>query len=229
MPFRGTGLFTCSSVTVYHTNTFEGEVPPAHPSLCTGPRGKDLSASRHHHTRDLPHPALWAAAETSMGDGCWCNTVCVWEKREALLLLCCPCTVLRRLEDHTCKGNCWFRGRSSQMSHPFFSTGTLLLPATWIKYIKRLCLSSIANRYECFMGEVKLWAITVGHWTHTPLFFINTSPTVSDRQPAGSACWNQRHQSQRFCPCCTEAYSLNTPGCHTEFSCQTREAIFMFC
>lgn len=25
----------------------------------------------------IQHGALWAAAETSMGDGCWCNTVCV--------------------------------------------------------------------------------------------------------------------------------------------------------
>ena len=52
----GTRLFSCHSVTVFHTNTFEGKVPPAYPSVCAGPPGKDLSASRHLHTKkDLPH------------------------------------------------------------------------------------------------------------------------------------------------------------------------------
>lgn len=56
-------------------------------------------------------------------------------------------------------------------------------------------------------------------------FLINTSPTVSGRQQSGAASWNQRHQSQRFCTTCTQAYSLTTPGCHTELFCQTREAV----
>lgn len=39
-----TCLCSCHSVTVFYTNTFEGEVPPANPSFCAGPPGKNLSA-----------------------------------------------------------------------------------------------------------------------------------------------------------------------------------------
>lgn len=99
------------------------------------------------------------------------------------------------------------------MPHSFFSTETLLLPATSIKYIQRLYLSSIANIYECFMARVMRCSCGALD-LHKPLL-MNTSPAVLVKQSSGAAGQNHQHQSKRFGTSC-QAYSLNSPGCHTE-------------
>lgn len=100
------------------TNSFEGKVPLAYPSVCTGPPGKDVSGSRQQRSttskfNTVPSEILQRPWWT---EGCWCKfcggvfvCICVKERETHTEKSYCYFTVLvlswRWLEDHTRRGN----------------------------------------------------------------------------------------------------------------------------
>lgn len=124
------------SVAEFNTYTFEwGSAWSTSISLCVSTGSGPVSMQTSPYNKDLQvqHSAPRAAAETLMN---WevpayiivCSRRCVFDKHthtylegEASQHLCCPCA--ETTGPHS-QGKYWFRGRSFQMSHSFFSTGT---------------------------------------------------------------------------------------------------------
>lgn len=128
--------------------------PPSHSTCNTLQVGTYQPAFRHLHTTKIYSVQLeHSAFRPRWTETCWCNRifyiysiqhvcafVCVWRggsfqthrvlTATSLSLYCLTETRGPHLQE-----KCWFRGRYSQISHSFFSTGTLLLPVKWIKYI----------------------------------------------------------------------------------------------
>lgn len=161
-------------------DTLVGKLPLAYPSVCTSPPGKDLSAFQHLHMTkicSIRHDVLRRAAVIIFSISAIICVGCNFTPRSFNTAL-----MSHRFRPHLQEKR-KFRWRSLQISHSFFSTGTLLLPAKWIKYILETLLKLNSKQIWMFYG----WSWSMSCYCgildlHAPPFLINTLPI---RQTAG--------------------------------------------